>query len=108
MSSSEENEFEGVQSTPDPQGMSKASWEPPWPESADLETRMAYGRALMGGYGLWLTMCAHSVFAYTETTTQNYLTMRSPQWQCVAFFFHLTSDSLLSIKQCIYALTSQL
>jgi len=32
------------------QKTSKLRWQPPWPEGADLETRMAYGRALMSGY----------------------------------------------------------
>lgn len=40
----------------DPQGISKASRQLQWPEDADLETRMAYGRALMDRYGLWLTI----------------------------------------------------
>lgn len=39
-----------------PRGMSKSSWGLPWPEDAGLETRMAYGRALMDGYDLWLTV----------------------------------------------------
>jgi hypothetical protein len=44
------SEIKDVQ-TSGPRGTKNASWEP-WPEGADLETRMAYGRALMGGYGL--------------------------------------------------------
>ena len=31
-------------------------WEPPWPEGADLEARIAYESVLMDGYGLWLTI----------------------------------------------------
>jgi hypothetical protein len=54
-SSSEEIEDEDVQMS-GPRGMTKADWEPPWPDGADLETRMAYGRALMDGYGWWLTV----------------------------------------------------
>jgi hypothetical protein len=50
-SSSEDIEDEDVQMS-GPHGITKASWEPPWPDGADLETRMAYGRALMDGYGL--------------------------------------------------------
>jgi len=52
-----------------PQGKStKTKWEVPWPVGVDLQTRMAYGRALMDGYGLWPTIlfsesCIHSAFA---------------------------------------------
>jgi hypothetical protein len=30
---------------------SRWRWVPPWPEDTELETQMAYGRALMNGYG---------------------------------------------------------
>jgi hypothetical protein len=47
----EETEDEDVQLS-GPRKMRKARWVPPWPKGADLETRKAYGRAMMGGYGL--------------------------------------------------------
>jgi hypothetical protein len=50
-SSSGQSEDEDMQGVSGPQEMTKASWEP-WPDGADLETRMAYGSALMDGYGL--------------------------------------------------------
>jgi hypothetical protein len=52
MRSGEETEDEDMQGMSDPHGMTRE----PWPDGADLETRMAYGRALMDGYGLWLTL----------------------------------------------------
>ncbi len=52
---------------------------PPWPEDADLETRMAIGRALMSGHGLFLVLSL-SLFTRCEFTKmnrmiQNYLKM---------------------------------
>jgi hypothetical protein len=54
--SSSKEMTEDVQSMHGPHGTSKARREPPWPEGADLETRIAYGRMLVGSYGLWLTI----------------------------------------------------
>ena len=49
----------------------------PWPEDADLETRMAIGRALMSGHGLFLVLSlplfTHSEFTKTGSMIRNYL-----------------------------------
>ena len=49
----------------------------PWPEDADLETRMAIGRALMSGHGLLrvlsLSLFTHSEFTKTGSMIRNYL-----------------------------------
>jgi hypothetical protein len=103
MTSSEENGGEDVGNISSPQGMTKASWKLPWPDGADLETRMAYGRALMDGYGLWTTFRFHELCALILPLPRPRLRPRiirghfSSRWPWVVFLFRVTNSSLFVI-----------